>query len=95
MLHVADCPNLSVVRDRINQAVARAALEVTVEERLVRDSAEAANLGFTGSPTILVEGVDAFAVPGSIPSLSCRLYRSDAGLQGAPTVEALLEVLRP
>ena len=47
-----------------------------------------------GSPTLLVDGTDPFAVPGQPPSLSCRLYRDAAGrMSGAPTVEALRRVL--
>ena len=47
-----------------------------------------------GSPTLLVDGTDPFAVPGQPPSLSCRLYRDAAGrMSGTPTVEALRRVL--
>ena len=55
---------------------------------------EAEAVGFRGSPTVLVNGRDPFAesdVPGG---LSCRVFGTEAGPAGAPTVEQLVEVLR-
>jgi hypothetical protein len=43
-----------------------------------------------GSPTLLIDAVDPFAIPGQAPSLSCRLYRDAAAhTEGAPLVDAL------
>lgn len=36
---------------------------------------EAERLGFHGSPSILVDGVDVFAEPAGV-GLSCRIYRT-------------------
>jgi len=44
--------------------------------------------GLGGSPTFLVDGVDPFPV-GDGTSWACRLYRTEAGLQGAPSVAQL------
>src|SRR4051794_14140426 len=50
--------------------------------------------GMTGSPTLLIDGTDPFARPGSEPSLSCRLYPSENGrVEGAPSVDDLRRVL--
>ena len=47
-----------------------------------------------GSPTLLINGADPFAVPGQVPGLSCRLYRDAAGrLAGAPSLEDLRRAL--
>jgi hypothetical protein len=94
LLHVADCPNLSVARDRVVEAAERAGVGVRVEERLVHGLSDAAELGFTGSPTILVDGVDPFADMDLVPSMACRLYGTDEGVQGAPSVEALVRALQ-
>ncbi|GGN51233.1 hypothetical protein GCM10011579_006850 [Streptomyces albiflavescens] len=43
-----------------------------------------------GSPTVLIDGADLFAAPGTAASVSCRLYRSpDGRTEGAPTVDDL------
>ncbi|MEU7390382.1 thioredoxin family protein [Streptomyces tanashiensis] len=92
VLTVPDCPHAPLVRDRVAVALAGRAVEVELVE--VRGAAEAARWGMTGSPTVLVDGVDPFAVPGEPTSVSCRLYRDEAGaVDGAPSVEALRRVL--
>jgi hypothetical protein len=64
-----------------------------VEHRLVSTPEEAEAAGFRGSPTVLVNGHDPFAEPDGPAGLCCRVFRTDAGLAGAPTVEQLLAVL--
>ncbi|MGW2705338.1 hypothetical protein [Streptomyces sp. NPDC001340] len=44
----------------------------------------------TESPTVLIDGVDPFAVPGAPASLSCRLYLEPEGrIEGAPSLADL------
>jgi hypothetical protein len=62
---------------------------------VVRDETEAVRLGMHGSPTLLVNGVDPFAAPGTPASLSCRFYRDETGRsRGAPSAAALRLALR-
>ncbi|GEK19894.1 thioredoxin family protein [Cellulomonas xylanilytica] len=88
------CPNWRLAQQRL-----RAALDCTghgdvaiVLER-VETAADAARVGFIGSPTILLDGVDPFGRPGATGSLSCRLYSTADGLAGSPSVDQLVEVL--
>ena len=88
MLTVPDCPNGPVLRERLWEALADHP-EVQVVHRLVHDESEAARLGMRGSPTLLVTGVDPFAMPGATVGVSCRIYRDEAGRAGgAPSVSA-------
>jgi hypothetical protein len=51
-------------------------------------------VGMTGSPTLLVNGVDPFAEPHLLPGNACRVYLGDDGQKsGAPSVLALRQVL--
>jgi hypothetical protein len=93
VLHVADCPNVSLVHARLAVAGARAGLQLDVIDRLVATQAEAEALGFVGSPTILVDGADPFDGPADTPSMACRLYPVPHGHDGALSVESLVEVL--
>lgn len=93
LLYVADCPNRAIARARVEIALGRTQLAAVVREREVRSSEEAARLGMRGSPTVLIDGRDPFAGAADPAALSCRLYRSDLGFRGAPTVEQLVEVL--
>jgi predicted DsbA family dithiol-disulfide isomerase len=94
ILHVPDCPNNAVLTQRLGTLIVRRD-DVVVEHRVIRDEAEAAARGMTGSPTLLVDGADPFAVAGQSPSLSCRLYTDEAGaISGAPSLAQLRAVLR-
>jgi hypothetical protein len=50
-------------------------------------------VGFHGSPSILVDGIDVFAGPDAGVGLSCRVYRTPDGPAGAPTIEQLRAAL--
>ncbi len=89
LLHVADCPNLAVASERIDIALDRVGVAASVSEVNVTTPEEAERAGMSGSPTILVDGVDPFGGAGA--SLACRLYRSGEIVEGAPPVDALVE----
>jgi hypothetical protein len=93
LLYVRECPHRRVARDHVDRALARTGLAAVVREREVRLSEEAARLGMRGSPTILMDGQDPFVDTADPAAMSCRLYRSDVGSSGAPTVEQLVEAL--
>ncbi|WP_406118003.1 DsbA family protein [Streptomyces sp. NBC_00989] len=94
ILVVPDCPNQQLTEKRLRQALDDAGLkEATFTTRVVADQAEAEQSGFTGSPTIVIDGRDPFAEPGTTPSLSCRIYRTPGGLAGAPDVAQLRKAL--
>ncbi|MGH3120907.1 MAG: thioredoxin family protein [Streptosporangiaceae bacterium] len=93
MLAVPGCPNAAAMEERL-AAVLADYPDAVVRRRHVADEQEAAETGMAGSPTLLVNGTDPFAVPGQAPSQSCRLYRDAAGLlTGAPSVEDLRRAL--
>ncbi len=92
VLTVPDCPNALVATARITAALA--GRPASVERVEVTGQAEAARLGMTGSPTILLDGVDPFAAAGAAPSVSCRIYRGpDGAAGGAPSVQDLTTAL--
>ncbi|MFV0131860.1 alkylmercury lyase family protein [Streptomyces sp. HMX87] len=92
VLTVPQCPNAAPALERVNAALAGRAAEVKLVE--VDGQEQAAARGMTGSPTILLDGVDPFAPAGAVPSVSCRLYRdADGTVAGVPSVAALREAL--
>lgn len=93
LLYVAECPNRRLARDHVDLALAQTRLAATVREREIHSSEEAGRLGMRGSPTILIDGQDPFVELAGPTALSCRLYRSEVGFNGAPTVEQLVEAL--
>lgn len=66
-------------------------LPVTV--RVISDQDDADRSGFPGSPTVLVGGVDPFAVPGAPAAVACRVYVTPDGLSGLPDRAGLLDAI--
>lgn len=92
VLTVPDCPHAPVVAERLSQALD--GRDADVERIEVEDLERATRLGMTGSPTVLIDGVDPFAVPAAPASLSCRLYRGpDGRFDGAPSLADLRRAL--
>ena len=92
LLYFDGCPNWQVADQRL-AAIAAGRADVMVTRHRVETLEEAERVGFHGSPSILVDGVDLFAEPGAGVGLSCRLYRTPEGLSGAPTVDQLRAAL--
>jgi len=94
LLTVPACPNAAAFEKRLAAALAGHPGAV-VQRREVADERQAEDAGMHGSPTLLIDGVDPFAGPEAPASMSCRLYRDEAGriARGTPTVEALRQAL--
>jgi len=94
ILHTPGCPNVALLRQRLADALARfpgTAPRVVVEE--VADPDEAGRRSFHGSPALLVDGVDPFAGPETPPGFACRTYRTETGVEGAPSVDQIVTAL--
>src|SRR5256885_8618641 len=90
------CPNWKLMEQRLAQALveAQGAGAEIVRER-VESPGEAVQLGFRGSPTVLVDGKDPFASERDAVGLACRVYRTANGEDGLPSVEELRAALVP
>jgi hypothetical protein len=94
IVHVADCPHVVLARQRLDAALDRLGLTATIHQQLVTSEADAATAGLRGSPTILLDGHDPFDDGNEATGLACRLYRTDGGPEGAPSISSLVEALR-
>lgn len=91
LLYFDDCPNWKVAAERVDEIASRRG--ATVERRLVTTPEEAEAARFRGSPTILIDGEDPFAVGDEPFGLACRVYQTPDGPAGSPTVEQLEAVI--
>lgn len=73
------CPNWRTADERVRAALAFADVEAKVDYKRVEDAAQAEELRFLGSPTILIDGHDPFDERASGYGLGCRLYASGSG----------------
>lgn len=95
LLYFDGCPNWTKAAEAVRQAMQEIGLpEQPVSLLRVETMEEAQRLGFHGSPTVLLAGVDPFADAAAPVGLICRVYRSESGLAGAPTVAQLSTALR-
>ena len=87
-------PNWPTARDRVRDVLDDQGLaDVPVELQRIETSAQAHEFAFRGSPTILVDGVDPFDSEESGYGLMSRVYRTENGIDGAPSKLQLLDVL--
>lgn len=93
LLYFPGCPNWQAADTNLRAALEEAGADVAVRRQVVDTVEDAERHGFLGSPTILIDGRDPFAEPGAVPGLSCRVYRTVAGVAGAPTVAQLRTAL--
>lgn len=87
------CPNWEVADARLREALLTADADAEVVYELVNTQEEAERLRFAGSPTILLDGADPFPAETQSFGLTCRVYRTEAGNQGSPSVQQLVAVL--
>ena len=95
LLFFDGCPNWRQTEEVVHQAlreVDRPEQRVTL--RRVETPEEAKRLSFHGSPTVLVDGADPFADPSTPVGHMCRVYRTDDGFAGSPTLERMTAALR-
>lgn len=94
LLYLDHCPNWPLAAERLRAAIARVDnADIRIDWKPVHTISAAAAVGFAGSPTILVDGVDPFPRPAHVDGLCCRFYDTETGSSGAPSVEQLVAAL--
>jgi hypothetical protein len=95
VLAVPGCRDAPLAERLLRRALDEIGLgDIGFETRVINDQAEAELIGFTGSPTFLINGRDPFAEHGAVVGLTCRLYHTPAGhLAGLPNYDALQQAL--
>lgn len=89
--YFAGCPNVELLRQRLSDVGFDLA---AVRFEPIDSAEEAQQVGFRGSPTILVSGADPFADAAAPVGYACRFYLTDAGMEGAPSADQLATALR-
>lgn len=91
LLYFDGCPNWQVTNSQLESLAGEIGFDF--DRRRVETSEEAERLKFRGSPTVLIDNEDPFACGDEPVGLSCRVYRTEKGLAGAPAEGQLREVL--
>ena len=87
------CPNWKVADDRLKEAMKAEGVADPITYTRVESFEDAEQMQFIGSPSILINGVDPFRPKDAEPGLACRVFATEDGPQGSPTVGELRAVL--
>ncbi|MBX3099347.1 MAG: hypothetical protein KF761_07165 [Salinibacterium sp.] len=94
VLHIDECPNWEDAGKVLSEVIDELGItDVSLTFTLIRTPEDAALHLFAGSPTILIDGVD--AVPGADPStdVACRIYRDGPRTAGLPSQKTLRQAI--
>ena len=88
------CPHWKLADERVRHVLRDfSGDDATVEYQFIDSPETADQVGFHGSPTILIDGRDPFITGIEQVGMSCRVFRTEDGIQGAPTEAGLRKVL--
>lgn len=88
------CPNWRQAENELTEAVDGLGIDAEIVYEKIGSKGRAEEVGFRGSPTILISGRDPFADPDAPVGLSCRIFRTGEKPSGSPGVDALRRALR-
>jgi hypothetical protein len=94
VVHIDECPNWEDAGKVLAEVLDELGItEASITFTLISTPEDAAAHHFAGSPTILIDGVD--AVPGAelTIDLACRIYRDGPRTAGRPSKETLRQAV--
>jgi hypothetical protein len=86
------CPNWKTTADHLNRLV-QEGLNATISFELIETHEAAVARGFRGSPTVLIDDVDPFADEHAPVGLTCRVYPTERGFAGSPSLPQLRQAI--
>jgi len=84
------CPNWETTAEHLRVLVEEG-LVAAVSLEVIETDETAIARGFRGSPTLLIDGVDPFVNKEAPVGLACRVFRTENGFAGSPTLTQLRE----
>lgn len=90
--YFSGCPNWQTTKQHLETLISEG-LAATLEYERIDSHAQVVEKGFAGSPTVLVDGIDPFADRASTVGLTCRIYQTENGPAGTPTLKQLRTAL--
>jgi hypothetical protein len=86
------CPNWETTAAHLSTLIGEG-LHATIGYELINTHEAAVARGFRGSPTVLIGGVDPFADANAPIGLACRVYRTEVGFAGSPSLPQLRQAI--
>ncbi len=93
LLYFEGCPSYQMAEAGLREVLAEAYVLDPIHRIEIKTEADAQRWNFPGSPTIRIDGADAFEPGATICGLECRVYQTPDGLRGWPTQEMLRDAV--
>ncbi len=88
--HFEGCPNGPTMIGNVRKAIEGLETYIDYQETLVESNNVAAEIGFRGSPTLLINGEDFEGIPEPVnPAMTCRFYAN-----GVPAPDEIKRKIR-
>ena len=96
ILYFDGCPNHSATNELVRDVLREEGVSANVSEVNVHNPADARQLGFLGSPTVRVDGVDVEPAVRSSREcgMMCRTYAVNGRSEGIPPREMIRQAIR-
>jgi copper chaperone CopZ len=95
VLYFEGCPNHKPAIELVQQVLKEEAISAEVSEVNVSDASTAQELGFLGSPSVRVDGLDVESAARTVRDygMMCRTYMVDGRREGSPSREMLRQAI--
>lgn len=96
ILYFHRCPNHTTTVERVKEALRQEGLTADIVQVNVEDDATARSLGFLGSPSVRIDGLDVEPAARSLKEfgMMCRTYTEAGRRVGPPPMELIRDALR-
>jgi hypothetical protein len=96
ILYFEGCPNHGPAWQRVQELLREEGLSAEISEIQVSDPASARQMGFLGSPSVRINGLDVEPTARTAHEygMMCRTYVSGVGQEGLPSREMIRTALR-
>ncbi len=94
LLYFDGCPSWQEALENLRQVIETENLDYQVHLIEVTSPQQAQDERFLGSPSFRLNGVDLWPETRARYNMSCRVYQTDQGMRGSPTVEMLREKIQ-
>ena len=96
ILYFEGCPNHEPALQRVQELLKEEGLSAEISQIQVSDQATARKIGFLGSPSVRVNGLDVEPTARTTHEygMMCRTYVSEVGREGLPSREVIRRALR-
>lgn len=93
LLYFEGCPSWKKALANLQIASMKVNLDMRIKLIDVKSAQEATNVKFLGSPSFQINGQDLWPEARQSYLMNCRVYKTNEGLKGWPTIEMLRQKL--